>query len=783
MNYDLKVIFLALTFLISLSACDDSSGGRRESGVISGGKLPDDGETPNTPPEVKLVFQSLSSTILYTSDTADESCLDFSVKVSDLNNVGMAEVPVTIRIAALGEVADKGKLQPAQGETDTEGVFAGKYCAGADEWTGSLTAEAYEIIATSAEFSVIRQGSFSLSFTESSIPTVADEEGGEAIIPLNLFNSGPNDCTTLYYTLEMNGLPLAGHEVEFFSQPDFPKGVKLAKRDAEGSVVTDPITNRKSAYYKATSSSEGRLAVPVCAGSTLGTLLITGRVADEEGKIIFAHSPVISIKGGLPNHLNFSLTFDKDNARTLKGYFNTNSPFKIRTEIKVGSRHDGDPILDNQVSVAAETGKIEILNGGRINPETGTASFTLNPLHMINYYAYHLHSFPGYNDARTRCHPIAIAASLNPAESFHFSDLADNWRSTVVYMVRGQEYYFDRNGNGEWDGGDGFWDKNQNGVFDQDIDVLTYDHNNNGQFDYDGEWFIDLPSPFIDVNENNVYDAEIDISLNDEGFQAANGKWDRDTIIWKYEYYPIYMGSSPYAMARYRIHPDYLEYEATPYLTDLWAGSYAESSRSFGAENEINEDILWAPGATDEVLATTGIYQGHVFAHGICGNPLPGGSRIEITPVLIATGGYGDRAISNHIYTQPSDELIEPSRRILKLADGSNSTTINFNAVDHPYREYGYPITFRTRISNCSNECTGDIATPGVACGANIWELFVSFIEPENSGGEVNTISKIVSHPAVKTCSCVNGASFSKGVCSCPDKTESDGVNCVLTGP
>jgi len=779
MKYDLKVLIVFLWIAAGNLSCNDSSA-TRDAGIAGNSST-----SETSMPGLQVKFESLSTTTLYTSDTPEESCLDFQVKLTDANNLAIAGLSVSFSIVSASAVADKGLLLPTQTESDENGYAPGKYCAGKNELVGSLIALAQGVSATSSEITVYQRGNLRLSFIESSVPAEPESENSEDIIVLNIFESGPNDCTTLYFKLEINETALAGQEIEFLTQPNFPKGAKLAKKNTAGEVVTDSVNGRKSGYYKATSSSDGILAVPVCAGTALGTLLVTGSILDNEGKNIRAHSPVISIKGGMPNYLNFSLTFDWENARTLKGYFNNNSPFSIPTEVKVGTRYDGDPILDYQVAVAAETGKIVMQNGGLINPETGTAKFEMSALHMLNQYAYPVHMFSGFPEARARCQPQSIAASLAPSANFTYVNLAKNWRSTVVYMIRGQEFYYDRNGNGVWDGGDGFWDKNQNGIFD-DGDVHTYDYNNTGSFDFTSEWFIDLPSPYIDVNENNVYNSGIDIALSDDGFIPPNGVWDKDTIVWKYEYFPIYMGTSPYAMKRYRIHEDFdADYAALTdvLMNDLWTSGVPALSRAFGHET-INSDRLWIGVASDALFAGEGSYSGHVFAHGICGNPIPGGTEIKITPELVKDASYGDRQITNHIYIQPGDDLLEPARRILKNSSGSDTAQFNFNAVEHPYKAYSYPINFRTRISICDNACTGDVtAAGGVACDSKTWDLFVSFSEPESTGGGSNNVNSRVVIPNVKTCICVTGASFFQGNCQCPDGTSSNGTNCVADAP
>lgn len=60
-----------------------------------------------------------------------------------------------------------------------------------------------------------------------------------------------------------------------------------------------------------------------------------------------------------------------------------------------------------------------------------------------------------------------------------------------------------------------------------------WDRNNNGEYDA-GEEFIDLGEPFVDANDNNLYDPDEEfVDTNDNGvYDEANGEWDADTTLW-----------------------------------------------------------------------------------------------------------------------------------------------------------------------------------------------------------------------------------------------------------
>lgn len=72
---------------------------------------------------------------------------------------------------------------------------------------------------------------------------------------------------------------------------------------------------------------------------------------------------------------------------------------------------------------------------------------------------------------------------------------------TLIAVTQGEEGFVDRNGNGQWDV---------------------------------GENFFDLGEPFVDSNDNNAWDPEepfVDVN-GDGSYQGPNGVWDSNTTIW-----------------------------------------------------------------------------------------------------------------------------------------------------------------------------------------------------------------------------------------------------------
>ena len=116
----------------------------------------------------------------------------------------------------------------------------------------------------------------------------------------------------------------------------------------------------------------------------------------------------------------------------------------------------------------------------------------------------------------------------------------------------------------------------------------------NGKWD-PGEWFVDLPEPFVDVNDNNVWDpgepppisnnrdcAHPDGGLS-AGWDGPNGCWDADTQIWRATHVvfsgpltnPIDFSPIPYPLT---VAP--MEMRTFPFT---WADAWGNKSSADGA--------------------------------------------------------------------------------------------------------------------------------------------------------------------------------------------------------
>lgn len=769
--------------LASLSCSQDDSRKETAPGLPSGGTAGGGTEGGGAEEEVEpgkgvadsLSFGSLVNTSLFTKSAAENTCVTFEVNTTNAGKpAGDVDVSFSIQAGNVPLSKDPGTLTPDKGKTDADGKLSSIYCSGEAVGSVVLVAKAGEVSSNSGKIRISKKPDYDFKFVRSDAdPELRTGEGAkssDSVIYLNLLDSGPQDCTQVYFKLTQAGSPLVGESLTFSTQVDFPKGAKLGKREDSLQTATNSVTGKKYATFTATSSGAGEFAVPVCAGVSLGSLQISGTYTDPDGVLHQAQSPVIRITAGLTNYINMSLTFDSMNARTLKAYYNTNSSYQLPVSVQLGARYDGDPLTQYPVSIATEVGRVIIENGGTPDKETGAVKVKLQSLHLVDQYPYFVQAYNGYPLAQTRCEPSSLAqwGASQSLASVNYSDIRRNWRSTMVYSIRGQEHYHDANRNGVYDvGGDGFWDKNQNGIFDSG-DALTYDAGNDGVFNPLSEWFIDLPSPFVDVDEDGIFDSSKDILIGDE-YKAPSGKRESDALLWKYEYFPISMGASAYGMQRYRINTSAYN-SADTSVAVTGGGTYDV----FGLAT-ISATDLWGGAVTP----AEGRYRSVIFAHDLCGNLLPGGTELSMQFITATTPAWGARNPLAYYYTQPGDYYLEPARHLIKAGDSGSKAIINFNATDHPASAQSYPVVGSIEVPACTNTCTGAVvaANPGVSCDgwAGIAKLAVKEPKLDEQGvGTAFSIDVSMSFGSYQACNCVATATQSAGVCACPANTTFD---------
>ncbi len=730
-KFPLPLILLSLLSIGLGSGCGKDAD-KRASGIIGGTS-----ETPEDPggsgTASSLEFNPFPKEI-YTAESADNSCVTFTI-VSKASGAVVADVGIIFSVVSNSATTaeDKGKITPASGVTNGQGILEASYCSGKTEGKITIVAKAGSISINSGEITITKKPAYSFVYTGSDTPAAVGTEGAAInALNLNLIDSGPQDCTFLYFKIQRTGQPVVGAPVSFHTQTDFPKGVKLSRRAEPLATGLDPVNGKKMAKFDGVSSTTGEFAVPICTGSSLGSVSVTGSFTDpEEGRKLTASAPVIRITSGTTSYVNFSLSFDAINARTLRAYYNTNSEYDLPFKVQTGARIDGLAIGDYPVTIATEVGRYT-MDGGYPDVVTGVVPVKLHALHLVDNYPYPVTKFwrnqtagTIYSAAQTRCDPTEIAQwvrAANGGTPIRYSTLKKNWQSTMVYAIRGQEYFNDANRNGIYDvGGNGFWDKNQNGVFDGN-DVITYPPGAT-TFDPTGEWFIDMPTPFVDVDDDLLtqttgYNPAIDMLLGDE-YIAPNGKRDSDTVVWKSDVFPISMGASSFSLTNDLIRDNgsgvLMQVDEVVATNSLM--TVQDDLRIFGL-NSILPAEMWDAGYEID----RGLYNFEFFAQDLCGNLLPGGTSLVMDFETLYAPKYGERKPTALLFGPAIDALREPTRHLLANVDGPKAE-INFNSIDHPSASSGYPVFGRIEVEACNTPCTGLVTIGGVACDLIDWHM------------------------------------------------------------
>lgn len=743
-----KIICLSASIMFAMS-CNKFSGDRKSNKGGDGG-----GSSESTTPIEVIEALPLPHSTLNTIDSDGDAykCVDVTFKALA---AGAAVKGATITFSMAPTMAEGGTITPESAETNDDGLASTKYCSGKAEQKLTIEAKAGSLSANSGEITVAASPEYEFIFLRSDVKITMAQDAKDpvkdGVIKLSIQDSGPLECATLVFGITRKNIPVANKVVKFRTQIDFPKGAKLARRSDTGTTEKDSATSKYFAVYEATSDEKGEFYVPICAGPTLGTVLISGTIKIDNNLSFNTQAPIVSIGSGFTHWANLSITYDPVNAKTLRGYFNTNSDHVVQFKVKANAKSDGDANADNPVSVVAETGRVDVANGGFPNG-SGEVPFTMQALHLVDYRPYQVHKFTNM-EAQSRCDVEGLIAS----GGITYANLSKNWRSTIVYMMRGSEYFHDANRNGVYDeGGDGFWDKNQNGIYDPGIDVITHDAGNDGLVDINGEWFIDLPSPFVDTNENGIYEPNIDILIGDE-YVAPNGKRDKDTTIWKYDYAPIYVGESSFALLNSEIKSNSTPLsmsidESQAYYDDLRVRGFLSLPLPYlFSLVPIDDAALWLGPAT--AAAAGRLF--YLHAQGACGGPMLGGTSL-IANFKKDPVEFGERTLDAIWVEQPEDHVREPSRRLLKES-GTSTGVINFNVLDHPSRVGAYPISFAIQVGACTNKCKGDVATPGVACDSHTGELHITM--------DNKTLKQPYAFSSVITCTCSPGFSLDKDTC------------------
>jgi hypothetical protein len=626
----LSALFFVGLILTSCSAADK---GRVENPLA---KKPADPTVPTPTPtpstaNYTIEISTVAPTTLVSKDTADVSdatCTnEFTVTVKD-SGTAVADAPVTLAVVSATTGVDVGSVSPASSKTDASGQVKGKYCAGDTAVLVTVTAAVFNKQANTGTITTTKKSKYAFSYegteeladnvgfvgslVDRALGLMADApapDAGNATeqVLLNLYGSG-KDRINLVFKAIADGAAYAGATATFVSQPDYPMGAKLGLCSAAAATGTDSVTGRIYLQHTATSNAAGLFKVPVCAARMPGLLMVKGSVTLGTGtaaKIYKAEAPAVLFEGGLANYGHMSITYDTTNAKVLKSSFLTNTEGKLKFKARLQSRLDGALSDGNPLGIFTEYGRVTAENGGKPK-EDGSVAFEIEALNgfgqrPLRVTSYDISNGDNYDHM---CTPSQFTTTTP------FSTLARDWRSTVLYYIKGQEQFFDANYNGQYDIANsvGFWDRNQNGLFDctykplvgtdtRICDVITYvnqdgadatlksitvgslpmgaptalctaltapaiciDTSAKQQAIYKYDWFIDMPTPFVDSDENGDHRVggvdQLAEYVMGESFQLPNGKWDREGYVWKSFVMPIFAGASPYSLTHRVISSD-----------------------------------------------------------------------------------------------------------------------------------------------------------------------------------------------------------------------------------
>ncbi|MCA2961355.1 MAG: hypothetical protein IOD12_13980 [Silvanigrellales bacterium] len=766
-----------------------------------------------------------ASVDLRTFGTGVNECTDLTATLTAAGKPAV-DVEVTFEAVATDGQKDKGEANPAKARTDEKGTASSKYCSGKEEGEIVVKAVAGASSANTAEIKVTSVPAYRFSWKDRKSKSFAqrarevksssekltellssspEDTDAAKPIPLSLRGSS-NDCTQVEFELTRDGLAVSGEKIAFATQEEFPVGVKLAVREGTGLTKDNPVSGKSYAYYEATSNADGVFQVPVCSGTLPGNIQLSASYLESDGRVHDTKSPLIVMSGGVANYGFLSLTFDALNSRVVSADTFTNTQKILAFIARLGTLNDGAIIKSYPLSAVAEMGKVLVEGNGFPN-DAGEVKFKYEALNLSGQRPFAKHpTLPDlqYNvdSGYSACDPLRFS-STGPIPFF---TLAENWRSTLVYYIRGAEFARVNNTAGVFDATKAFgiWDVNQNGVYDgnfvnnQSIDQITFVPANRTQASFNpsvDDWFIDLPGPFVDANENGQYDGGE--PLIGDKYSEPNKKYDTDAYIWKSVVLPLNLGATAYSLQHSRISSTVNDYTPTTEWTNYLAFLQSLNTAGYGTRIlSSNDTQLFGRGTTIETSDTSPIGMSqylYFHAQDKCGNPLPGGKKISANYVVdVEKARIGPRDVTAHFSTQPYDGLREASKRLLSKADGSSEAIVNFDILDHPAKKASYPIEMKVTIGACRSECTGDLHpdvanNPPVFCSAETGRMELT-VE-----GDV-TISHNVSIPEVfenghggvvnsqNKCGCAIGATRQGSVCKCPTGTSlSDATGtCVL---
>lgn len=282
----------------------------------------------------------------------------------------------------------------------------------------------------------------------------------------------PDSVKLKFQVIDIDGTADSGNGLEGvtvnFELPDIhPSGVEIEPSSA--------VTN-----------ADGFATVTLLAGGTPGVVKVNATASVEEGESLSARSGTVVIRGGIPSGRGFQFLCEHPVVTAFTGrkgsgeyLFGLGANDGTNCTVQLADRVNGVVDLSTQLFFLSEAGTI--IQSARTD-EQGLANTRLG---------------------------------VGPPAPFEMEGL-DSGLVTLVAVTRGEEDFYDVDGDKIWDNG---------------LDFQRPE--------------MDLPEPFLDVNDNLRYDEfdENDFFVEEfrdtdgDGFWTeANGLWDSDIEIWQTTY-------------------------------------------------------------------------------------------------------------------------------------------------------------------------------------------------------------------------------------------------------
>lgn len=345
---------------------------------------------------------------------------------------------------------------------------------------------------------------------------VADTQDGNASVSVNVvgvasivYSQDPNAATLL-------GIASSGRQTTTL--------IRFLVRDASQNPVNGvQVSFTVSGVAGATVSppsfftnAQGFVSTTLSSGDSVGTAIVRATVTATVGQTpeLTGTHPGTPIVGGKPSDRGLQISCIQYNLGVNHAANPPRAGVTTDCTTKLVDRFSNPVGLKTQVQFFSEAGSVNSpvdakeQMGTTPSADTGTAKTIFNATG----------AYPPYNTAAWTALGEPVDTGRNPRDMM----------VSIITVVGGEEDFYD--GSGSFGVTNGKWDP--------------------------GEWFVDLPEPFIDRNDNGVWDPGeffVDIqqqdcnnpgmSLMPNGvWDGPNGCWDPDTQIWR-QVHLVYSGA------------------------------------------------------------------------------------------------------------------------------------------------------------------------------------------------------------------------------------------------